>query len=275
MSRYKPFSRRILKGRFTTWLAGHKQMVAVIVLGALALLAFETVIILNVFHGPFRWYLLGLTHAGLCAALAHLLHTSFLAHDRQAILQMRGAWGEENTRSELARARRKRLIWGWVDSLTFQYADVDHLVITRAGGLVAIDSKWRTETDAADIERMARDAHKTRMRAEAVMRTVLDRERGSHRDRTSTHRVTPLLVIWGPVQHTMPAGASYDGVQVVAGRQLINWLEAHRGDPVERQAARDLRERLEAFRAAVWDATRQEQVPRATATGNYHAREPR
>jgi hypothetical protein len=94
--------------------------------------------------GSMRWYLLGLAQAGLAAAGLHLLNSAFLAHDPQAMSYVRGAWGEDNTRTDLARARRKRLCGGWVNSIELQIGDIDHLVVTRLGGVVAIDSKWRT-----------------------------------------------------------------------------------------------------------------------------------
>ena len=102
------------------------------------------------------------------AAYLHALQSAFLASDGEAIWHLRGAWGEENTRSELQRARRKRLIWGWVDSISLRAGDLDHLVVTRHGGLVAVDSKWRNR--ASDTVDMARAADKARLRAEALAR---------------------------------------------------------------------------------------------------------
>ncbi|GAA4821205.1 hypothetical protein ACFQ0K_19380 [Nocardioides caeni] len=67
-----------------------------------------------------RWYVIGLLHAGLLAAALHLINSAFLAYEVTAIWQLRGAWGEDNTRSELRKAKRRRLVWGWVDSITLQ-----------------------------------------------------------------------------------------------------------------------------------------------------------
>lgn len=89
----------------------------------------------------FGWYALGALHAiAVCAGIGMILF-SFYVHDAEGIKQVRGAWGEENTRDELRLAKRKGLIWGWVDSITVSTGDIDHLVVTRRGGLVAIDSK--------------------------------------------------------------------------------------------------------------------------------------
>jgi hypothetical protein len=200
-----------------------------------------------------KWYVLGLLHAAIAAAFLFLLHSAFLAHDRSAILHVRGAWGEENTRSELARAKRKRLIWGWVDSVTLENGDIDHLVVTRAGGLVAIDSKWRNHTDAADREAMARAAHRVRLRAEGLVQTLLKRERGNHRAKTNPAQVTPLLVLWGAAQHSVPDGAKVDGIDVVGGRRLIAWLKHRDDELIDERAARDVITRLEQFRASAWE----------------------
>lgn len=54
----------------------------------------------------FTWWLLGVLQAILVGTYLHLLHAAFLAHGGEAIWHLRGAWGEENTRSELQRAKR-------------------------------------------------------------------------------------------------------------------------------------------------------------------------
>jgi hypothetical protein len=223
--------------------------------GAAALIAFETALILVL--GPnsnaVRGYLLGLLHMGIVAAFVHLANSAFVAHDREAILHVRGAWGEENTRNELKRAKRKRMIWGWVDSLTFVTGDIDHLVVTRSCGLVAIDSKWRTDTAVPDRATMAQAAQKARRRAEAVTDTVLKRRLGSRRASPDEFRVTPLLVLWGPAQHSVPDEAMIDGVAVVGGRRLLEWLRRLDGAVVDKHVAVDLLHRLEEFRARAWD----------------------
>jgi hypothetical protein len=227
-------------------------------LGAACLLVLETAFLVLLWpgSGAVQGYLLGLLHMGVVGAFAYLMHSAFVAHDREAILHVRGAWGEENTRSELQRARRKRLIWGWVDSLTLETGDIDHLVITRTGGLVAIDSKWRNSIDVADRGAMAQAAHKARLRAEGVLQTLHRRERGTHRAHAKAYRVTPLLVLWGASQRSVPDGATVDGIEVVGGRRLLAWLRSRDGDPVDEDAAKELLTRLEDFRAEAWKPER-------------------
>src|SRR5690606_126514 len=107
---------------------------------------------------PLVSYVLGALHAAMLAIGYYTLRVSFLASDQDAVWQVRGDLGEVNTRDELKRAKRRRLIWGWVDSITVSTGDIDHLVITRRGGVVAIDSKWRSEAVGTDIGRSAASA---------------------------------------------------------------------------------------------------------------------
>jgi hypothetical protein len=231
----------------------NRGRVAVLGAGVAGLLAFETYVLVFVLPtSGATWYSLGATHTSMLILLAYGLNASFLAHDRDAILHLRGAWGEENTRSELHRARRKRLIWGWVDSVALQAGDIDHLVVTRRGGLVAIDSKWRNRVDSSDRQEMARSARRAQLRAEAVVRTLLQSERGSHRARSNSLPVRSVVVLWGAIQPDVPEDAAVGGVDFIPGRRLVAWLSNHRDDPVDRRAAADLLDRIERFRTAAW-----------------------
>ena len=198
-------------------------------------------------HVGFTWWLLGSVQTGMVATYLHLLHTSFLAHDADAIRHVRGAWGEDNTRSELKRAKRKRLVWGWVDSLGLQHGDIDHLVITRNAGLLAVDSKWRSQTN--DVADMARAAQKVRLRAEGVTRDLLrGATRGTRRAKVNPLSVTAVVVLWGPAQHGVPHDAVVDGIPFVAGQKFLEWLATMDGQPVDRAAAADIVRSLEAKR---------------------------
>lgn len=42
---------------------------------------------------PVRWWLAGVLQASIVAGYLHLLHSTFLAHDSEAIWHVRGAWG--------------------------------------------------------------------------------------------------------------------------------------------------------------------------------------
>jgi hypothetical protein len=227
-------------------------LLAALTLGAAALLGIET-LVFTVLVSPTAasWWFLGVFHALVVAAFLHVTQLAFLAHDPDAVRLLRGAWGEDNTRSELQRAKRRRLVWGWVDSITLQAGDLDHFVLTRRGGLIVIDSKWRNR--ATDTIDMARAAHRARLRAEALADSVLPRERRArHRSNVRPLRVTPVVVLWGAAQHGVPERAHVDGIEFVAGRHLLAWLRQLDGQPISKNAAHDILERLERYRAFAW-----------------------
>lgn len=231
-------------------------LLSVVCVGLVGGLALATVLLTTGQMTPVRWYLLGAVHAGVVAVCVQMLYVAFIAQDRHALQHLRGAWGEENTRDELRRAKRKGLIWGWVDSINLKAGDLDHLVVTRRGGLVTIDSKWRTSTDPQHTVDMARDARRAKIRAEGVSKSVLASTRGSrHRARTNPLVVRPVVVLWGAAQHEVPEGAVVDGIEFVSGRRLVAWLAQLDGDPVSKHAGRDALTRFKEFRAGAWDTT--------------------
>jgi hypothetical protein len=255
MVKYHPYSRRVFRRRLVAWGKRNLKLIAALTSGLLVLIAAETVLLAVVLNpSAFTWWVLGVFHATMVAIYLHMMHTAFLAHDREAIVQLRGAWGEDNTRSELQRAKRKRVIWGWVDSINLQAGDLDHLVITRRGGLVAIDSKWRNQ--ASDTIDMARAAHRARVRAEGLAQTLLQSERRArHRAKANPLGVAPVVVLWGAAQHDVPDNARVDGIDFVAGQRLGSWLAQLDGRPVDKPAAADIIDRLERYRAAAWEPT--------------------
>lgn len=250
MSKHHPYSRREFRRRLLIWLRRNLTLVAGLTVGLTVVLVVTTGLLLTTgIHSGFKWWLLGSLQTTMVAAYLHMLHTGFLAHDAEAIRHVRGAWGEDNTRSELQRSKRKRLVWGWVDSLGLQHGDIDHLVVTRNGGLVAVDSKWRSQ--ASDTADMARAAKRVRHRAEGVTRDLLKgTTRGARRSRVNPLSVTSVVVLWGPAQHGVPDGASVDGIEFIAGRKFVDWLSRLDGQPVDRAAAADIVRSLEARRAA-------------------------
>ena len=170
---------------------------------------------------------------------------------------MRGAWGEDNTRSELQRAKRKRIIWGLVDSVELQAGDIDHIVVTRRGGVVVIDSKWRNQMAARDIPAMADSSRKAALRAEGVLRTLLKRERGArHRTNAKPVTVTAAVVLWGAARTGVPSNANVDGVRFLDGRQLLGWLAELDSHEVPREAARDVIKLLDDYRSKATAATK-------------------
>lgn len=256
--RYQPYSRRELRALFRTWLKLNRARVAVFVAMMAVLIAVESWCLSAMsLSTTVRWYATGFVHATVLGVLVVAVLFTFLAHERDAIHQVRGAWGEDFTRDELGRARRKKLIWGWVDSVTVEGGDIDHLVVTKAGGVVAIDSKWRSASPDGGQVDMARDARKVKLRAEAVVRSLLrSGARGAHRAATSPIRVTPVVAVWGAGQKPIPDGARVDGIDFVAGGKLVDWLARADGERVDEAAAADVLARLEQFRSTAWRSRR-------------------
>lgn len=254
MPQSHPYSRRVLRSRRRKWIRRNLRAVAVLTTGAAALFLIITVWLIKTMPSTsFAWWLLGAFHASVVAAYGFLLHSGFMAFDSEAIRHVRGAWGEDNTRNELQRARRQRIVWGWVDSVTLQNGDIDHLVITRRGGLIAIDSKWRNQIH--DREEMARAARKVRLRAEAFTRDLLKGDtRGSRRARVNPLSVRSIVVVWGAAQHDVPDGAEVDGIAFVPGRRLVAWLGELDGDVVDKTAASQLMREVERRRVDVGKA---------------------
>ena len=252
MARFKPYSRRALSRHRLAWARRNARLVLLTAGGLAGSLALLTVLLLWTWPGTTsKWYVIGFVHAALIATAAHLLETAFFVHDRNAMTHVRGAWGEENTTDELKRARRKRLVWGWVDCISLQVGDIDHLVVTRHGGLVAIDSKFRNQTN--DTIEMAASAKRARLRAEALAQTLLRAERGSrHRAKVNPLEVTPVVVVWGAAQLSIPVSAKVDGIDFVAGRSLVDWFARLEGQPVSKAAAEDVVTRLKAYRSTAW-----------------------
>jgi hypothetical protein len=58
----------------------------------------------------------------------------------------------------------------------------------------------------------------------------------------------------GSAQHAVPEGAHFNGTDFAAGRRLRAWLKRTEGDPIDREAGRDLLRRLKAYRASAWDS---------------------
>lgn len=255
MRSFQPFPRRELKRLRRRWLRRNWGIVAFLLVG-FALMA--TVVSFGVAMTGLagRWYAIGLFHAGLFAAALHLVNSAFLAHEASAVWQLRGAWGEENTRSELQKAKRRRLVWGWVDSISLQGGDLDHVVVTRSGGIVVLDSKWRSSIDADAVAEMTASAKKAAIRAQGLARSMLKSERGAkHRARSQPVTVIAAVVLWGAARAMVKDGREVDGVRFVDGHKLVDWLRHLDGTPVPPDAAKQLIEQLKTYRATAFKAS--------------------
>jgi len=195
------------------------------------------------------WYAIGALTGGFTVLVGAMLTVALLTHDAQALHQLRGAWGEENTTDELRRAQNRKLIWGWVDGVGLQRGDLDHFVVTRRGGLVVLDSKFRTDPNLTLTEQLAKDASRVRLRAEGVATTVLGgRVWGRRRASGRSVQVRAAVVVWGALQHEIVEVEDHHGVAVLPGRQLCSWLATLDGDVVTEGVALETLKGLHEFR---------------------------
>lgn len=253
MPKSPAYSRLEFRRALRTWLRINRRIFLVAAVFIVVFAGVGTALLLWL-HGDRHsiWYVLGGLHGLLVAALAASIVLGLLVHDPEAIWHLRGAWGEENTRDELASARRRGVIWGWVDSIALGGGDLDHFVVTKRGGVLVVDSKWRSSVDADDAARIAASTTKVRQRAQALAMQLLGTDRARHRSRGAAVKVVPVVVLWGRGQRRLAQGhVHHQGVDFVAGRHLKAWLRTLDSEPVSEAAAKDLIERLTRFRDEV------------------------
>ncbi|WP_028645061.1 nuclease-related domain-containing protein [Nocardioides sp. URHA0020] len=203
-------------------------------------------------RGPVFWYLIGAFHTLWIALAIGMVGVMWLASSQKAVQYLRGALGEDNT-TDVLKAAQRNAVWGFVTGMETGGGDIDHLVVTRSGGVLAIDSKWSNQVTAELLETMATSARKAARRAESIMRSehvgTLKRERGArHRADTTSYTVRPVVVVWGAEGHRMPDTVTRTDVAFVAGPRLAQWLRSLEGQVVEKTAATDLLNRLTGFR---------------------------
>lgn len=145
-----------------------------------------------------------------------------------------------------------------MDIVELQAGDIDHIVVTRRGGVVVIDSKWRNQITKEDIPAMASSSRKAALRAEGVLRSVLKRESGArHRTNVKPVTVTAAVVLWGAARTGVPGDAGVDGVRFLDGHRLLEWLAELDGHEVPRESVRDVIRLLHDYRSKVTAATKQ------------------
>lgn len=254
MSKAASFPRQQLAVEFRAFLRRRRRHVLSLVAIEVGLTTLLSVVLLVFWNrGPVLWYVLGGLHMLLICAVPAAIAIAFLTNSRTAIWNLRGAMGESNTSEVLKAARKQQVVWGYIESVAVTGGDIDHLVVTCAGGVLAIDSKWRNKVTADVLTSDAAAARAAARRAESILRSehvgALKREaRARHRDIGASFSVTPVVVIWGAVRHEMPDSAIRDGVEFVPGEKLGAWLRARNDHPVAKTVANDLLKRLAAFR---------------------------
>ena len=227
----RSFPRRLLRRGFRRWVRSNLKGIVAITLG------FALMLVVAVWAQRTA-YARGLVQGVLLTAYAGSVLLMYLM-TTEGMGQLGGAWGEDNTRSELKAARKRGLIWGAVHNVEVAGIDVDHVVIAPRGAL-AIDSKWHFgELRRETLDRDTQRAHAAARKAASVLRSV---HVGAPMD------VQPLVVVWGRGQREIPtAGIEYNGVCVVAGADLRKWLEAVRRGKVAQDNAEAALTALERF----------------------------
>lgn len=213
MHKQVPFSRdkyRAARRRFV-------RANLVMLLGVTGLEVAMCIALARFVHGYALGLLQGVFLTAWVAALVVLFHGT-----TGSMNQLVGAWGEENTIDVLRRAKRRGLIWGWVDGLATESGDVDHIVVTKRCGVVAIDSKWHSRLYDDTVERDLVSAHASARRARLILLTFGRRI-----------EVTPVAAIWGGVQHEIGSDQTRHPA-LVPGKELFAHLRALNGQPIDR-----------------------------------------
>ncbi len=245
MSRRVSYPRQQYRKLFREWSRSNARLLRWLAVADLGLIAVMTASLWVMTSGDLRSYLLGVAHAVLVGLFLWVVHDGFLLNRKDAIHQLRGAWGEDNTTDVLRSARRRRRVWAWVDGVAVDGGDIDHVVATRHGGLVVMDSKWRSEID--DPAPLVRSAQRSAQRTRGLVHSVTERGRGRRRESGHDVPLVPVVVVWGPAQQIVLGHPVVDGVLFLPGRDLGRWIADLDGTPMERQFARELIERIRGF----------------------------
>lgn len=238
----KPYSRMQTRKHLRAWLSRERWGVAGLAAMLGVLLAIEAALLRFLMPGSYGivvGVLTGMVIVGICWAI----HVAFLAHEGAGIRHLRGAVGETSTRDVLKRARRRRQVWGVVNGLATQRGDIDHIVVSRNGGLVVIDSKFRTGLTPGDRQSIIEAGRDHRRSMQGLARTIVPRGHGRHRGQEHLP-VTTAIVLWGPARHELAEPQVVDGVHVMSGDHLYAWLKTLDGEPIPKSFGRELTEKI-------------------------------
>jgi hypothetical protein len=169
--------------------------------------------------------------------IAAALAFTFLASTNN-MHRLLGAWAEGSTDAELEAAVKAGTIHGYVSHLQLDGHDIDALVVT-AAGVAVVDTKWHhTHPSRGQLAKDAAAACRAAGHARAVLRSL------GHADVP----VQPVVALWGPHRHELPADTVVDGVPVLTGDELRTWL-ARLGPvgPLDGETGRQIRDELEKF----------------------------
>ncbi len=263
MGKNTSYPRKQYRQLLRRWLMRNKRAVATVAAIFAGVVALELALLgllpSHDYTTTALWALLPATFVVFC----WIVHTAFLTHEGGAIHQLRGAWGEDNTSTELQAAKRQGLIWRSVDSIALENGDIDHLVVTRRGGIVVIDSKWCSGLDDEKRAIFAFTARRAAKRGQALVNTVTQRSHGRHSAPRKALTVTPVVVVWGAAQSSVRDDEVVDGVAIVRGSGFRTWLARLEAETISQKTATELVARIEGFdenrRAVVRERERERQ----------------
>jgi len=140
--------------------------------------------------------------------------------------------GQDQTRSVLRAARRRRTLLGWVGDVPTGAGSTFDLVLTTAGP-VAVDSvRCDGVLDSAHVELLAARARDAAREAESVLGAT-----------GCFLAVTPVVVVWGGDAYAVPSGGGEQhDVLFLRGRELRPWLRQEQARAERRVAPDDARD---------------------------------
>ena len=170
---------------------------------------------------------------------------------------MMGATAEQWTAQELRRLRRRG--WRVVSHTMPTYGDIDHVAVG-PGGLVVVETKWKSDPTASDDSAFLRaDCEQVRERARLMRLTLQNRLRGAP--------TRPVIVYWGPgaLSNGGPDPVDVDGVTVLSGPILRRWLDSIDDGPSAVMDREAINSAWETLAGIARDTDRRELGPEAPA----------
>jgi Nuclease-related domain len=133
--------------------------------------------------------------------------------------RMMGDRGEQFTASELRRMQRRG--WRVINHVSLKrHTDIDHVAVG-IGGVLVIETKWSGDPwtlDAGVDERVRRAVDRIAPQATAIRRMFPNH--------VAPSAIVPVLVLWGGYNADDVGRRVIDGVTVLRGAELCEWLAA-------------------------------------------------
>lgn len=228
------WTRNEVRGLQREYLKRHWRVFATGLLLGLIPIAMLLVLPSSIVHVWLRSFFAGAWLAGLIAALWFVV---FLGSGTAAMAI--GADAERWTARELRACRG--LGWWTASHVEFSGYDVDHVVLGPSG-VVVVETKWTSEERLLDREGSLNGAVTQVLRNARTVGLWIA-------GRNWQERVHPVLVYWGPRlgEELRAAPHTVDGVTVMAGDQLADWIESLPEMRVGERELDEMREKIEEY----------------------------